>query len=123
MGGVLPAHAQTSDCWALIVEFLIVPDGVTFGFGSNPLPTQVIGNAGEQGGILYWACQPGCIQWTLAAFGVEPFSATVRLTPLGNPPIDWVFDANGENFSILVDGASGVYTENFAPHPTCTWAD
>jgi hypothetical protein len=129
--GVLPAHAQTSNCLTITIEYVSVPEEVTWGFSSPTIPpTTTVGNIGEQGAIWAWECQPGCIYFETALFSAnqEPQTAIVRVT-IGDTTFDWVFETGTNSYihGILVDGETGVYseyntdTQDYEPHPTCEW--
>ena len=71
--GAIPAHAQVSGCWGLILTVLdaqgLSDISVDVNFG--PDTTMQTGTPGEDGWTLYWACQPACLELTLHQNDVE----------------------------------------------------
>ena len=109
--GVLPAHAQTSECWAVYLEVL---SGVFSGQHMDG-PNPVLTGDGSAGSTLGWACQPGCLYFLFDLSSGA--SGSVRITTIagtytenytsGKPYRDIVIDMGTGEISIKDDFSGG----------------
>lgn len=115
--GVLPAHAQTSLCYALTIE-LVDTDGSAFFQSFQTPPDEVDGD------FLRWYCQEGCADLDIWAEGDGVTFITVRITTLaGTFEHTEYAGEGGPYFPLLVDLATGAYSMNFAISVgSCGWA-
>jgi hypothetical protein len=116
--GVLPAHAQTSVCYALIIE-LIDTDGEAW-FDSFQIPPDE-----EDGAFLRWYCQEGCVDLDIWAEGEGVTFITVRVTTVAGTFEHTAYAGEGgPYFPLLVDLVTGAYSLSFnLTAGSCDWAD
>ncbi|MCB2179597.1 twin-arginine translocation signal domain-containing protein [bacterium] len=115
--GVLPAHAQTSVCYALTIE-LVDTDGIAK-YESYQIPPDE-----EDGAFLRWYCQEGCADLDIWSEGDGATFITVRVTTTaGTFEHTEYAGEGGPYFPLLVDLATGAYSMNFnLTVGSCGWA-
>jgi hypothetical protein len=116
--GVLPAHAQTSQCFVLSIVVTTAATATIFG-GANVAPDiNTAGTTYALGTGMFWNCGgTGCIRYEIDTGG----TVVLELTPLGYAPITFTFPSVPR--SILVDRATGNYALDYQnPTPgNCSW--
>ena len=113
--GVLPAHAQTSECWGLIFEVLYVQGTNPFLQYDNgfPDPTPIENPPAEfqhpaAGFKAYWACAPACV-WVIV-YNPSDDTGGMRFTTQGHPPL--VVDLASKSIHwVYVNLATGAMTD------------
>lgn len=115
--GVLPAHAQTSLCYGLIIDVI---ENINEDLNMNfPMPDN---NGDGFASPAIWYCAPGCVEAYFSATDAE-----VSITTLGHPPFILDLSPFGDqDQSILVNLLTGEYALNGGDTSNlggCVWLD
>ena len=119
--GIIPAHAQTSNCLTVHLEVLSADGEFGIDFYEPPvLPWSGMGDGGP-GSTLTWTCQTGCLGFTL--FLDTATKGKIQITINSQT---FTLDFNGKNpyHNILIDLDSGEYDidyENQDGAGSCSW--
>lgn len=101
--GVLPAHAQTSECLAVYVEVL---SGVfDFSLQDGPEPDTVSGD-GSAGSTLAWICQTGCLFFFLDLNTLAASSGSLQIITSAGTFLENYTDTDNIR-DIVIDMATG----------------
>jgi len=115
--GVLPAHAQTSICIALLVQVVSTDGSLSFG-SIGPIPNNDFGE-GAPLADLGWYCQAGCVA---ARIRLDTgTTAVVKITTISQN-FTLNFSTGTPSHTILVNLGTGDYAvDGTGSAGSCTW--